>query len=363
MSELGQLVMTGISGVALTDEEKEFIEKENIGGVLLFSHNYENPAQLAELVNAIQVLRQEYPLFIAVDQEGGRVQRFKGQFTILPSMFELAKTNSPKLCYHIAKICADELSACGINVNLAPVCDTWTNPANKVIGDRAYSTDPEQVSKFVSSAIRGFQTNGIIACAKHFPGHGGTTKDSHFDLPLVKRTMEELRDCELKPFVKAVKSRVEFLMMAHLLVDAIDEELPTSLSPKAYEIVRKELKYTKIIITDDMQMKAVTDRFGIDEGAVMAIMAGADIVEYRDMAQAMIALEALKEAKKTKRLKNEAIKLKVDRITDCKKEYFGEYRPIYIPDIAKKVNTRATQVFMQDVLEKIKNGPVEDEED
>ncbi len=353
MNELGQMIMTGISGTSLTKEESVFLESENIGGVLLFAHNYESPAQLAELVNSIQQARKEYPLFIAVDNEGGRVFRFKDKFTQMPSMYDVGLTNSPKLCFHVAKIMADELSACGVNVNFSPVCDIWSNPNNKVIGDRAFGKDEETVSKFVSSIVRGLQTNGILGCAKHFPGHGSTTKDSHFDLPIVKRTREELNDEEFKPFIKAIKSRVEFVMVAHLIVDSIDSELPTSLSAKSYEIIRNELKHSKLIITDDMEMKAITDNFGVEEAAVKAVNAGADIVEYRSMEMAQRALEALKEAKKTKVIKNDRFKESLSRIEEAKKEYLSEYKPVYIPDIAKKINTGANQSLMSEIQEKI----------
>src|SRR5690606_39015320 len=145
----------------------------------------------------------EYPLFIAVDQEGGRVMRFKRHFTQFPAMMELAKLDSPKLIFEAHEVKAKELAACGINLSFDPVCDILTNPDNKVIGDRAYGSDVETVEKFISAAIRGLQTNGVLACAKHFPGHGGTTKDSHYDLPLVKTTVEEMRARELQPFIKA----------------------------------------------------------------------------------------------------------------------------------------------------------------
>jgi beta-N-acetylhexosaminidase len=353
MNQLGQLVMTGISGTSLLPEEAEFLESENIGGVILFANNYENPAQLAELVNSIQQARSEYPLFIAVDNEGGRVFRFKSGFTQLPSMYDVGLMDSPKLCYHIAKIMADELNACGVNLNFAPVCDIWTNPKNKVIGDRAFGKDEETVSKFVSSIIRGLQTNGVLSCAKHFPGHGCTTKDSHFDLPIVKRSMEELESEEFKPFTKAIKSRVEFVMMAHLVVDAIDPKLPTSLSPKAYSLLREELKFNRLIITDDMEMKAITDNYEVGEAAAMAIEAGADIIEYRSMDLARLALEGLKEAKKTKRIKNDHFNQVHARIMSVKKEYLSEYKPVYIPEISKQINTGASQTFIKEITEKI----------
>lgn len=349
----GQMIITGISGLTLTAEEKSFIENEKIGGVIFFAHNYESPAQLAELVNSIQVLRDEYPLFISVDHEGGRVMRFKKHFTHFPPMLDIAYTNSPKICFAIHQIMAEELTACGINLNFSPVCDVFTNPENKVIGDRAFGHDHETVSKFISAAIRGLQTNGILACAKHFPGHGSTLKDSHFDLPIVKTPMDELRLNELQPFIKAVQSRVEFVMMAHLMVDAIDTDLPCSLSPKAHQILRDELKYKKLIISDDMQMKAVADRYTVPEAAVLSLLAGSDMLCYRDAEHAKMGLEGVKEAMKTKRLMNDFIAEKIKRIIDCKKRNLSEYQPIYIPAIAGKINTRPTQILLEEINKKI----------
>lgn len=353
MISLGQVIMTGIEGLTLRPDEAEFLEKENIGGVLLFSRNFDSPAQLAELVNSIQKCRREYPLLIAVDHEGGRVIRFKTHFTQFPAMMDIARLDSPKICFHVAKIMAEELASCGINLNLSPVCDITNNPNNKVIGDRAFGTDEETVSKYVSSVIRGFQTHGVMACAKHFPGHGCTTKDSHDDLPVIKKSMEELRNVEFQPFIKAVKSRVEFMMMAHLQVDAIDEKYPTSLSEKAHEIVREEFRFKKVIISDDMQMGAIVKKFGADEAAVQAIRAGADIIEYRDMAEAEKALSALRQALKVKELKNEDLLAKVARITELKQLYLSDYKPIYIPEIAKKIGIRANEIFLQEIKDRI----------
>lgn len=353
MTQVGQLVFTGLSGLTLTEEEKKFIEKEDIGGVILFSKNYESPAQLAELVNSIQQLRKEYPLFIATDHEGGRVVRFKTQFTQFPPMLEIAKLDSPKLVFEVAEIMAEELLACGVNLNLAPVCDIWNNEQNKVIWDRAFGTDHETVSKFISSMIRGFQTSGLLSCAKHFPGHGNTTKDSHYDLPIVKKPLEQIKAEEIQPFIKAVKARVDFVMMAHIIVEEIDPNLPCSLSPKAHEILRNDLKFKGLILSDDMQMKAITDHRGTGEAAMMAIKAGSDMVEYRDMEEAVLGLEGLKKAQKDKTIKAQDFADRLGRIQETKKRYFTEYKPIYVPDLEKKFNKKATQLFMDDVRKKI----------
>ncbi len=353
MNNLGQLFITGISGTSLTDEERNFIESEDIGGVILFANNYESPGQLAELVNDIQSCRSHYPLFIATDHEGGRVQRFKNNFTVFPPMNDLALSESPKLSFEAHSIMAKELSACGININLAPVCDVFNNPNNKVIGDRAFGDNHEKVSLFVSSAIRGLQTNNVMACAKHFPGHGCTTKDSHNDLPVVKKTIDELREIEFQPFVKAIKSRVELIMMAHLQVDAIDNDLPTSLSKNAYSILRDEMKFKKIIITDDMEMKAISDRYSYGEAAVMALNAGADIVEYRSMEKCQEALEGVKEAFRTKEILKEDVEEKLKRINELKKRYLKEYNLLYIPDVEKNIGKNESAKFLDDLAKVI----------
>lgn len=353
MSSLGQLVFTGLSGKTLSDEEKKFIETEDIGGVILFSKNYESPAQLAELINHIQTLRKEYPLFICTDHEGGRVVRFKSHFTQFPPMLDLALLDSPKIIFEIASIMAEELMACGVNLNLAPVCDIWNNDLNKVIWDRAFGRDQESVSKFISSIIRGFQTNGLMSCAKHFPGHGNTMKDSHYDLPIVKKTLEEIRSEEIQPFIKAIKSRVDFVMMAHIIVEEIDDKFPCSLSYKAHEILREELKFKGIILSDDMQMKAITDHYGQEEAAALAIIAGSDMIEYRDFQEAVIGYEGLKKAFKDKKLKTQDLVEKNNRIAEMKKKYIKDYKPVYLPDLEKKLNKRSTQVLMEELLKRI----------
>ena len=338
----GQLIMTGISSTVLTSEESDFLKNNEIGGVILFKNNYEDPAQLAELVNDIQKCRDEYPLFIGVDQEGGRVRRFQNNFMQLPPMLEVAKHDSPKLVFEIHEHMAKELRACGVNLNFAPVCDILTNPNNKVIGDRAFGDNVESVEKFISAAIRGLHKENVLACAKHFPGHGNTLKDSHFDLPYVKRSLVELESEEIQPFIKAAKSRVEFVMMAHLVVDAIDDQLPCTVSAKAYKYLRAKLKYDKIIITDDMEMKGITDHFTTDNPGKAAIQAGADIILYRSMSMADEALQAINKAVELKKISHETLEAKLKRIMNCKKAFLSEYKPIYIPDIAKSFNS--TQV-------------------
>lgn len=339
MDNFGQLIISGIKGTSLLPEEIEFIKNEKLGGIILFSHNFVDTTQLGELVNSIQKHRDEYPLFISVDHEGGRIIRFKTHFTQFPSMMELASLNSPKVVFEAHEVMAKELNACGINLSFSPCCDILTNSENSVISDRAYGKDAETVEKYISAAIRGLQTNGVLACAKHFPGHGDTTEDSHFDLPVVKASLEELRHREMVPFIKASKSRVEFMMMGHLQVNELDEKLPATLSHRAYEFLRDETKFSKIIVTDEMEMKAISDRFSIEEAAVLALNAGTDMLIYRLMDDAERALKAIREALKKRTIKKELMIEKLDRVEKCKKEFLSGYRPIYIPKISEVFNS------------------------
>jgi len=353
MTELGQLFILGISGKKLTEEEGHFLEQENIGGVIFFKHNYESPAQIAELVNSIQEKRQEDPLFISLDHEGGRVIRFGPPFTQFPAMNKVGLINSPKLTFEIYQLMAQELKTVGVNLNFAPCCDILHSNTHSAIGDRAFSGDHETVSKHITAAIRGLQANGIIACAKHFPGHGLSSKDSHFDLPIIKTSLEQLLEVETRPFCKASKARVEMIMMAHLIVDAIDERLPTSLSDKAYEFLRKTTKFQKIIVSDDMEMKAITEHYGIENAPVMCLNAGADLLCYRNFEVGKSAYLAVKKAVKEKIIPLEKITDKLKRIYLCKKEYLSDYTPIDIPAIQNMIGTLNSKNLMDELNEKV----------
>jgi len=355
MLNLGEMIMTGIAGTELTKEEKNFIEKEKIGGVILFSNNFESPAQLAELVNSIQKLRDEYPMLISVDQEGGRVRRFKEHFTQFPAMQEVAALKSPKIIFELCTIMGEELKACGINLNFSPVCDVLRNHTTSAIGDRAFGDDPELVSNFISAAIRGFKTQNILTCAKHFPGHGNTSNDSHLKLPVLNQSLEELKSIDLIPFIKASKARVDLVMVGHLLVDCLDKELPSSLSPKCYSFLREQLKYKKVIISDDMDMKGVSHFDEVGPTAIQAIQAGCDMLIYRDFGNAQQAYAGLQAASKTKALKNSRSEESLKRIQQLKKEHFSDYKEIYIPELKNKIGSQANMTYQKNLLAKLES--------
>ena len=244
MNQVGKLFFTGLTGTSLSLDEQRFIKNHHLGGVILFAKNYENRAQLKSLCSEIKQINPE--ILIATDHEGGRVQRFREEFTEFPSMMEIAKLASPKLCFEVHEQMAKELQFCGVNVNLSPCTDILIDPNCKVIGDRSFGYTKEVVSELASSAVRGLQANGVLSCIKHFPGHGNTSIDSHDDLPTIHDSIETILDRDLFPFRRAAKSKAGFVMMAHLNIPALDEECITTISNKAYELCRKELRFSGI---------------------------------------------------------------------------------------------------------------------
>ena len=353
MKQLGQLIMTGIEGPVLKEWERDFIKSCGIGGVLLFSRNFHHPKGLAELITSIQELRGDYPLFTAVDQEGGRVIRFKEYFSQFPSMRDIARLNSQELCFQSFEIMAKELKACGININLSPVCDLVEGNPKTVIGDRSFGESPSKVSQFVTSAVKGLTNGGIFGCAKHFPGHGSALEDSHKELPVVKKGLDSLTREDLLPFRAAVDAGVSLVMTAHLSIPALDATLPTSLAPSTYTLLRNELKFEGPIMTDDMQMGAVTQHFGIREAAARAVTAGADIIEYRDMGNARKAYLSLKAALESGQIPEELIGEKIQRIVGLKERKLSDYSPPCLNDILEILESRKHRDFLSSLREQI----------
>ena len=248
-----------------------------LGGVTLFKRNIEAPEQVAELSHDLQSMASDLPMWVAVDQEGGRVARLRSPFTEWPPMATLGRAGDEKLAYRFAAALATELRAVGISLDYAPVLDILTNPKNPVIGDRALSEDALAVAQLGGAIIRGLQENGIAACGKHFPGHGDTSQDSHVALPLVEHPPDRIRRVELIPFRAAIRSDVAFIMTAHILVPSLDEQRPATLSPAIIRgMLREELDFDGVILSDDLDMKAIADTYTAPDAAVQAIAAGCD---------------------------------------------------------------------------------------
>ncbi len=334
----GELIITGVPGLELKPETARFLRDCHIGGVILFTPNYESPEQVVKLINDLQGCRTELPLWISVDWEGGRVQRFREGFTRLPEAMTIGDTDSPKVAFEVAEATARELASVGINLCYAPVADIQTNPANPAIGRRSYGTTEDRVSKLVTAVVRGYLIGKVASCVKHFPGHGDTATDSHFALPSVDTTIETLRDRELKPFLKAFKSRCPMVMTAHILCKAIDPERPATFSKKILtDLLRGEMKYRGIIITDDMEMKAITDHFGADEAPVLAIEAGCDLLCYRSEAASRRAHAALAAAIESGRLPAERVQESFNRVREAKKSLLLPYHPANPNELAQRM--------------------------
>jgi beta-N-acetylhexosaminidase len=274
---IGQLAIVGSAGTSVTAELGALVREFDLGGVILFARNVESPGQVAEMAREIRGLARELPLWVSVDQEGGRVARLRRPFTEWPAMATLGRCGDDGLADRFGRALARELGAVGISLDFAPVLDVNTNPANPVIGDRALGDRPEVVARLGKVIIRALQEEGIAACGKHFPGHGDTAADSHFELPLVGHAPDRLRAIELMPFRSAVEAGVAAIMSAHVLVPAIDDQRPSTLSPAVMDgLLRREMGFDGVILSDDLQMRAISDRYTIEKAIVGAVGAGCD---------------------------------------------------------------------------------------
>ncbi len=281
--KVGQLLLFGVGGKEVGPVAKAHITKRFVGGVVLYARNIKDPTQVASLTVGLQKVAQEtpnaIPLFIAIDQEGGIVTRLEKGATVLPGNLALGATRSKMLAEKAGELTAIELAAVGINLNLAPVMDINTNPRNPVIGVRSYGESHDLVSQLGTAYIRGLQRNGVLATAKHFPGHGDTNVDSHKKLPVVTHNKKRINAIELAPFQAAIETGVAAIMSAHVLYPALDAEMPATLSyPMLTRLLRQKLGYNGLIITDDLEMKAIDDQYETGEAAVLAIQAGADMI-------------------------------------------------------------------------------------
>lgn len=275
----GQLAIAGFAGHSIPADLKALAREFDLGGVIFFARNIESPEQVAELSREAQALAQELPLWVSVDQEGGRVARLKSPFTLWPPMLTLGRSGDDALAERFARALAAELKAVGISLDYTPVLDVLTNPKNPVIGDRSLAERAEDVARLGSVIIRTLQRDGIAACGKHFPGHGDTSVDSHFELPLVEHSPERLDAVELVPFKAAVEAGVASIMTAHILLPALDDEVPATLSRAIVDgLLKQKMGYDGLVLSDDLEMKAISGRYGIPEATVKAIAAGCDAV-------------------------------------------------------------------------------------
>ncbi|MCC6276843.1 MAG: beta-N-acetylhexosaminidase [Oligoflexia bacterium] len=362
--KIGQTMIVGFDGPEPKDEVRKFIHENNVGGVILFTRNIESPVQLANLNNDLQTLsakRADMPavaqqLIISIDMEGGRVARLKAPFTQWPPMQILGEIGSAALGFKFAETMGKELTAVGINLDYSPCVDVLTNPQNTVIGDRAFGTEPEIVAKMASALVRGFIKAGVIPCVKHFPGHGDTLVDSHEDLPVVKHELSRLELVEFVPFKKSFRARAELLMTAHLVLDKVDPGVPATLSKKILQdILRGSLGYRNAIMTDDMEMKAITKNFAVGDAAIRAVQAGCNILLYcHSLDIHKEALEALVKAVSDGKISESIIENNYQMMIKLKKDNLKPYKPVDVTKVSKEIGhpehlTLAKQIARKEI--------------
>lgn len=324
--KLGQLIIAGFHGYEYNDHLKTLIEEYKVGNIILFTRNIKDLGQLITLNKTIfkEVEKNTGNIpFITIDQEGGMVTRIQDGATFCPGNMTLTATNNSDYAYRIGKIMGDELTHLGINMNLAPSLDVNNNPDNPVIGVRSYSDNPKVVSEYGNKYIKGLQEKGVIATAKHFPGHGDTNVDSHLGLPMITHTLKELEKVELVPFKSAIENGIDAIMSAHIVFSEIDKSgLPGTLSKVILnDLLRDKLNFKGLIVSDCMQMQAIDKQYTTERGTLMGIKAGLDMACIsHDLEKQVGALKLLEKAVLKGELSEDLIDEKVERILSYKEK-------------------------------------------
>ncbi|MGP4066361.1 beta-N-acetylhexosaminidase [Oceanobacillus sp. M65] len=324
--KVGQMLMIGFEGTQVNDQTRNFIQENHIGGVILFERNITDSKQLLNLNRELKELNadsQDIPLFISVDEEGGVVSRMPPKIVNLPDSKKIGDLNNTELAYQVGEAIGERVNAFGFNVTMAPVMDVNSNPDNPIIGKRAFGDNKEIVSKMGVEEMKGIQSKGIIPVIKHFPGHGDTDVDSHLGLPVVHNSLESIREMELVPFQKAIDHQADMTMVAHILLPEIDNEDPASLSKNVVTtMLREELGFDGVTITDDLTMGAILENYDIGDATVKAVQAGNDIVLVcHGDENKLKAVHSLTKAVESGAIKEERIDESVKRILHLKEKY------------------------------------------
>lgn len=325
--KIGQMLLCGFHGTEAAGDVDAFLRRYPVGGVIYFARNVESPEQVERLSMGLQQIAEDsgnVPLWISIDQEGGMVARITEGIALMPGQMAIAAAGSIDDAYQAAYISGLELRSMGINMNFAPVLDVNNNAANPVIGVRSFGESPQSVAEYGARTVAGIQDAGIAATAKHFPGHGDTDTDSHLDLPVITHDRDRVERVELIPFRAAITAGVDAMMSAHIYFPALEpERLPVTLSRSVLSgLLRKELGYEGMIVTDCMEMDAIAANYGTVDAAVMAVEAGADLVLISHTAHLQAeAYEALVAAVQSGRISETRINESVTRLLRYKAKH------------------------------------------
>ena len=360
--KVGQLFLVFFTGPQMSDELRQMLNAYHVGGIVLFSSagNIEHPAQVAGLINDAQREATTHgagvPLFVAVDQEGGPVARLRDGFTQFPSQMALGATGSEDLARQMARVTIAELKTLGINMNLAPVLDVNDHPENPVIGVRSLGSSSAEVARLGAAIIREYAASGVIATAKHFPGHGHTTVDSHIGLPVVNRSTDEWQTTDLSPFQAAIDAGVDAIMTAHVVVPGLDDSaLPATLSPAILQgWLRERLGFDGLIVTDSMTMGAIVQTYGAD-AATLAFQAGADVLAFgadwgHTPAEQRAAYDHLLALARSGDISTARLDASVRRILTVKARYgLLDWQPVATEPLQGGVSTPEHQAVAEDI--------------
>ena len=318
----GELLIVGFEGTRAPAELLARISAGRVGGVILFARNLGTVDEIAALTRALQAAAPPGPpLMVAIDQEGGRVQRVKAPLPHWPPMARLGVLDDEALSQAVGRAMGEEVRALGFNVDFAPVLDVHTNPENPIIGDRAFGTEPAHAARHALAFWRGLEAAGVRGCGKHYPGHGDTGTDSHLELPRVDRDRDTLGRVELEPFRRAAGAGVPMLMTAHVLFPAVDARPATMSQRWLTEILRGELGYRGVVVSDDLDMNAIAKHFDIAQAVSDSLLAGADCFlacrdpNIQEVAEQAIARTAAGSGEGRRRLEESAARLRALRAT------------------------------------------------
>jgi beta-N-acetylhexosaminidase len=358
---IGQLFMVNLFGSQLTEVGRDFLETYQPGGLVLIGENIGDAAALTRLINSYQetiTAADGLPLFIAVDQEGGPISHLREGFTTFPTPTLMTAAGDPELAYRVGQAMANELRAVGVNMNLAPVADLETNPNNPIIVRRSFGSDPAEVSPVLAAYIQGLQSVGVLGTAKHFPGHGASATDSHTSLPIIDLDRERLESVEFAPFRAAIEADVAAIMVAHIWYPALDPvaERPASLSPLVItDLLRDELGYDGLIVTDALDMDAIDTVYSYTESVVTAVQAGVDMVlsAHISLDAQIDAMEALKMAVLNGTISESRIDESVRRILDAKAQVgILDWEPLDPIAVVERMNQSVHEALVEELFMK-----------
>ena len=319
--------LTGVSTVTMAgDTTRAALEAQPVGGIVFFAPNLLNREQTITMIQNMQSYSKT-GLFIAVDEEGGSVMRLGNNsemgITAIPSMESVGDTEDISQAYRVGNTIGSEISQLGFNLDFAPVADVNSNPNNTVIGSRAFGTDPEKVAEMVAACVKGFRDSGMVCTLKHFPGHGATKQDSHYFLPVINIPMKKIEDEDVYPFSQAIQNGADAILVGHLLIPKVTGIYPASLSRKFIcKYIRKKFRYNRLIITDDLKMRAIKLFYGPDLAVRKAFEAGNDIIVFRfNKDEEQRVLNNIVQLVESGKIKENRIDRSVNRIIEIKEKY------------------------------------------